>query len=117
MSEPGSPAPTPEPRSPTNSSAGRSQTAGSNSRSGPRPPRPGDLIRLTGAASVQFAGDRAAAFRIISVDQRPTYADWVWLVGYTLNEHGQAVERREVFVQISGLVVVAPGRARLHTDG
>lgn len=116
MNRPRSPDPSPEHRSPTNSGADLSHTAGPNSRSGPRPPRPGDLIRLTGAASVQFAGDRAAVFRIISVDQRPTYAGWVWLVGYTLDEHGQAVERREVFVQISGLVLVVSRRARLHTD-
>jgi len=117
MSGPGSPDPAPEHRGSTNSGADLSHIAKSNSRSGPRPPRPGDLIRLTDAASVQFAGDRAAVFRIISVDQRPTYAGWVWLVGYTLDEHEQAVERREVFVQISGLVFVASGRARLHTDG
>jgi hypothetical protein len=85
-------------------------TAGSHSRSGPRPPRPGDLIGLTRAASVQFAEDRAAMFRIISIDQRPTYAGWVWLVGYTLDKHGQAVERREVFVQTSGLVFIAADR-------
>jgi hypothetical protein len=75
-----------------------------------RQPRTGDLIRLTATASVQFGGSCAVLFRVIRVDRRPTYADWVWLIGYSVDEQGNAIERREVFVQIAGLVyLTSPG--------
>ncbi|GAB3362758.1 hypothetical protein GCM10027452_26880 [Micromonospora halotolerans] len=66
-------------------------------------PEPGDLLRIDGRASVQFAGDRALTFRVVSVCPRPTYAGWVWLTGYVLDRRGQAIDRREVFVQLAGL--------------
>jgi hypothetical protein len=66
-------------------------------------PEPGDLLRIDGRASVQFAGDRALTFRVVSVCPRPTYTGWVWLTGYVLDRRGQAVDRREVFVQLAGL--------------
>ncbi|MET8836469.1 hypothetical protein ABZV78_21445 [Micromonospora sp. NPDC004540] len=66
-------------------------------------PEPGDLLRIDGRASVQFAGDRALTFRVVSVCPRPTYTGWVWLTGYVLDRRGQAVDRREVFVQLTGL--------------
>ena len=66
-------------------------------------PRPGDVLRLDSAASVQFGGNRALIFRVISLDERPTYAGWVWLHGYELDAAGAAVARREVFVQVAGL--------------
>ncbi|WP_225853782.1 hypothetical protein [Micromonospora sp. AMSO31t] len=66
-------------------------------------PEPGDLLRIDGGASVQFAGDRALTFRVVSVCPRPAYTGWVWLTGYVLDRRGQAVDRREVFVQLAGL--------------
>jgi hypothetical protein len=77
-----------------------------------RQPRTGDLVGLTAAASVQFGGDRATLFKVIRVDPRPTYAGWVWLIGYTIDEQGNAIERREVFVQIAGLVFMTPDSSR-----
>ena len=74
--------------------------------------RPGDVLRLDSAASVQFADDRAITFRVIRVDERPTYEGWVWLTGYELDPSGAAVERREVFVQVAGLRPARLGRAR-----
>ena len=71
----------------------------------PRAPEAGDVVQLTAAASVQFSGDRACLFRIIRVDPRVTYAGWVWLIGYTLDDHGDAIERREVFVRTAGLIL------------
>ncbi|WP_432902469.1 hypothetical protein ACQP1S_02375 [Micromonospora matsumotoense] len=57
-------------------------------------------------ASVQFAGDRALCLRVTSVDDKPTYDGWVWLTGYAINQAtGEALTRREVFVQIAGLHV------------
>jgi hypothetical protein len=32
-----------------------------------------------------------------------TYDGWAWLDGYQLNAAGDAVERRSIFVQLSGL--------------
>jgi hypothetical protein len=64
-------------------------------------PRSGDVLHVTRAASVQFA--KPMLFRVIRVHDWPTYDGWVWLDGYELNPAGDAVERRSIFVQISGL--------------
>ncbi len=64
-------------------------------------PRSGDVLHLTKAASVQFTSPKL--FRVIRVHDWPTYDGWVWLDGYELNASGDAVERRSVFVQLSGL--------------
>lgn len=66
-------------------------------------PRAGDLLLLTRAASVQFL--RPVRFRVIRVLDWPTYDGWVWLDGYRLDDRGDAVARRSVFVQPAGLVV------------
>lgn len=66
-------------------------------------PQPGDLLRVDGRASVQFAGDRALTFRVVSVCPKPTYTGWVWLTGYVIDRRGQAIDRREIFVQLAGL--------------
>ncbi|WP_434089842.1 hypothetical protein [Micromonospora purpureochromogenes] len=66
-------------------------------------PSPGDLLTIDGRASVQFAGDRALTFRVVSVSDQPTYHGWIWLTGYVLNRHGQATAKREVYVQLAGL--------------
>lgn len=64
-------------------------------------PRSGDVLRITRAASVQFI--EPLVFRVIRVLDWPTYSGWVWLDGYELNALGDAVERRSIFVQVSGL--------------
>jgi hypothetical protein len=56
---------------------------------------------VTKAASVQFAAP--LLFRVIRVHDWPTYEGWIWLDGYELNSAGDAVERRSIFVQVSGL--------------
>ncbi|WP_407938812.1 hypothetical protein [Micromonospora rubida] len=67
---------------------------------------PGDLVLVDGRASVQFAGDRALWLRVTSVDDTPTYYGWVWLTGYSIDlATGNALARREVFVQIAGLQI------------
>lgn len=76
-------------------------------------PRVGDLLYIDRAASVQFR--RAIHFRVIRVLDYPTYNGWVWLEGYQLNDAGEAVERRSVFVRVAGLrrvtePVARPGR-------
>ncbi len=63
----------------------------------------GDVVLVGRAASVQFAGRLGFAFRVVRVDARPTYAGWVWLDGYQLDNHGRAVARRTIFVRQAGL--------------
>lgn len=69
-------------------------------------PRSGDVLNVTRAASVQFA--KPILFRVIRVHDWPTYNGWVWLDGYQLNSSGDAVDRRSIFVQITGLQHLRP---------
>ncbi|MEU6077636.1 hypothetical protein [Micromonospora sp. NPDC047074] len=71
-------------------------------------PSPGDLLAVDGRASVQFAGDRALTFRVVSVADQPTYAGWIWLTGYVLNRRGEATAKREIYVQLAGLRPAPP---------
>ncbi|KKK06272.1 MULTISPECIES: hypothetical protein [unclassified Micromonospora] len=64
-------------------------------------PRSGDVLHVTRAASVQFF--RPITFRVIRVLDWPTYDGWLWLDGYELNAAGDAINRRSIFVQQSGL--------------
>lgn len=66
-------------------------------------PVPGDVVLVGAAASVQFAGSRGLRLRVIVVGTEPTYHGWCWLTGYVLDAAGDAVDRREVFVQLAGL--------------
>ena len=68
-------------------------------------PRSGDVIHVTKAASVQFAAPML--FRVIRVHDWPTYDGWAWIDGYQLNNAGDAISRRSIFVQLGGL---QPGR-------
>jgi hypothetical protein len=81
-------------------------------------PRPGDVLVVDGAASVQFEGDRALTFRVIRVEARRTYEGWLWLEGYVLNRTGEAVERRVIFVRRAGLRqrlgVTAPNKSGIR---
>jgi hypothetical protein len=72
-------------------------------------PRSGDVLRVTKAASVQFA--QPMLFRVIRVHDWKTYNGWAWLDGYQLNSAGDAVERRSIFVQLSGLQPGVAGRS------
>lgn len=66
-------------------------------------PRAGDVVRLGREASPQFTVP--ILFRVIRVRSTDT-ADgdgWVWLDGYQLDEAGEAVEQRAVFVMLAGL--------------
>jgi hypothetical protein len=69
-------------------------------------PRSGDVLRVTKAASVQFT--EPMLFRVIRVHDWPTYDGWAWLDGYQLDNSGDAIERRSIFVLIAGLQRVAP---------
>ncbi|WP_405116849.1 hypothetical protein OG559_21040 [Micromonospora sp. NBC_01405] len=59
------------------------------------------------AASPQFV--QPIFFRLIRVHADwITYDAWIWLDGYQLDDRGDAVARRSIFVQKAGLRVLAP---------
>ncbi|MEU4568116.1 hypothetical protein [Micromonospora sp. NPDC023956] len=64
-------------------------------------PGAGDLVLVTRAASVQFV--TPMMFRVIRVLDWVTFDGWVWLDGYQLDDTGDAVARRSIFVQPAGL--------------
>ncbi|MFI7436626.1 hypothetical protein [Micromonospora haikouensis] len=82
-----------------------------------RPPvielKPGDVLHLTRACSVQFL--KPIMFRLIKVRaDLHTYHGWVWLEGYELDARGEAVARRELFVIREGVRRAdPPARPRL----
>ena len=70
-------------------------------------PSPGEVLHVTRTASVQFL--QPIRFRVIRVhDEWETYEGWIWLDGYELGADGDAVARRRIWVQIAGLIRVAP---------
>ncbi|MCX4472016.1 hypothetical protein OOK41_17160 [Micromonospora sp. NBC_01655] len=77
-------------------------------------PSPGDLLTIDGRASVQFAGDRALTFRVVSVPDLPTYHGWIWLTGYVLDHRGLATAKREIYVQLAGLRPSVPPTPRFR---
>ncbi|MEU7981792.1 hypothetical protein AB0B63_25080 [Micromonospora sp. NPDC049081] len=66
-------------------------------------PAAGDLIEVSRAASVQFG--KPIRCRVIRVLGWITYDGWCWLDVYQLDDKGDAVARRSIFVQPAGLVV------------
>ncbi len=73
----------------------------------PPQPAPGDTFLVDGEASVQFS--RAPiGFSVIAVQPQTTCTGWVWLDGYQLNGHGDAVGRRSIFVRPEGLKPLKP---------
>ncbi|MCZ7376566.1 hypothetical protein [Micromonospora sp. WMMC250] len=81
-------------------------------------PDPGAVVLVGPECSVQFSGSRAVRVQVVSVDERTNYPGWIWLTGYVLGPRGQAVDKRELYVQAAGLkvlqlpavTVAAPGR-------
>ncbi|WFE38776.1 hypothetical protein [Micromonospora sp. WMMD998] len=66
-------------------------------------PKVGDLVQVTRAASPQFV--KPIMFRVIRQLEWTTYDGWVWLDGYQLDRHGDAVARRSLFVKPAALVI------------
>lgn len=44
--------------------------------------------------------------RVVAVDARPTYYGFAWGTGYVVDREGAAIDKRDVFVQIAGLVLL-----------
>ncbi|WP_432959244.1 hypothetical protein [Micromonospora haikouensis] len=72
-------------------------------------PKPGDLVQVTRAASVQFV--EPIRCRVVRMLDWITYDGWVWLDVYQLDGKGDAVARRSIFVQPAGLRVLRPAPA------
>ncbi|WP_406078733.1 hypothetical protein [Micromonospora sp. NBC_00858] len=67
----------------------------------------GDVLHLTRAASPQFV--RPIRFRLIRIrTDLHTYHGWTWLDGYQLDEKGDAVDRRELYVLTAGVRLLGP---------
>jgi hypothetical protein len=76
-----------------------------------RSPRPGDVVRLDAAASVQFGGASARTVRVLEVHDWPTCVGWVWLRVRVLHPAAPVGSRvRDVFVQLHGLRPAEPRR-------
>jgi hypothetical protein len=69
------------------------------------PPRPGQVVVLDRAASVQFDGDRGLTVQILEVDEQPTLEGWTWLTVAVLGPPAarKRAAVRTVFVQAAGL--------------
>ncbi|MER7269368.1 hypothetical protein ABT344_13815 [Micromonospora carbonacea] len=78
-------------------------------------PKPGDLVQVTRAASVQFV--EPIRCRVVRVLDWITYDGWVWLDVYQLDGRGDAVARRSIFVRPAGLRVLRPASAPRPTPG
>ncbi|WP_307826363.1 hypothetical protein [Micromonospora humida] len=73
--------------------------------------RPGDVLHLTRAASVQFI--RPITVRVIRVlTDRHTYDGWLWIDAYELDAAGDAVRRRTLFLMPAGATRLEPGPRR-----
>jgi hypothetical protein len=81
-----------------------------------RPPRAGDLLQIGPAASVQFLNP--ITVRVIRLHDWPMAigdeTGWVWMDVYQLNESGDAVLRRSVYVNSRGLC--APPKEAGHVN-
>ncbi|MBM0276044.1 hypothetical protein [Micromonospora tarensis] len=66
-------------------------------------PRPGDVVLVGAACSVQFTGERELTLRVVSVGEVDPYTDWMWITGYVLDVRGLAKAKRELYVMRAGL--------------
>ncbi len=66
----------------------------------------GGTYLVGSSASVQFCAD--ITVRIIKIEPTVDRAEFVWLDVYQLNPHGDAAQRRSIYVRPEGMVRVAP---------
>ncbi|MFI6782990.1 hypothetical protein [Micromonospora sp. NPDC050276] len=78
--------------------------------------KPGDVVFIGRACSVQFTGDRALLIRLVSLGEVDPYNGWTWLTGYVLDARGMAKDKRELYVMRAGLRV-APAPAVVGKQG
>lgn len=69
--------------------------------------RPGDVLVIDRAASVQFT--TPFLFRLIKVHDRESYEGWCWIDGFVLDDRGRDGERRTLYVQFRALTVADRG--------
>ncbi|PZF90807.1 hypothetical protein C1I93_22375 [Micromonospora endophytica] len=75
---------------------------------------------LDRAASPQF-GRTPIVVRVVRELDRPTYHGWTWIDCYQLDQHGDAVDKRQLFVMPEGVKPVdvphVPYAARRRGNG
>ena len=70
----------------------------------------GQIVRVDGRASVQFAA-APMWFRIYEImDRQPVCEGWVWLEGCRLSDLLYPRQRREILVQPGGLAPITAGQ-------
>ncbi|WP_406075513.1 hypothetical protein [Micromonospora sp. NBC_01638] len=67
--------------------------------------KPGDVVFVGPACSVQFTGDRTLLVRLVSLGEVDPYNGWLWVTGYVLDARGMAKDKRELYVRKAGLRV------------
>jgi hypothetical protein len=66
-------------------------------------PRPGQVVLIGKACGVPYTF-RPIYFAVAEIAAHQPHAEGAWLIGYELNEHLRAVDRREIYVgQLDGL--------------
>ncbi|MEV6524203.1 hypothetical protein AB0M43_19815 [Longispora sp. NPDC051575] len=76
-------------------------------------PTPGDVVRLTKSASPQFG--KPLLLRVTKTEgRRSSVYGWAWIEGYVLDNSGNAVTKRSVFVNLNGIAPQGPGRQLRH---
>jgi len=78
------------------------------------PFRTGDTVLLGRAASVQFA-HAPIRLRVTRIHDWTTYEGWLWIDGYELDDAGDAVDQRTLFIQPDGVTVLVPHKRATPT--
>jgi hypothetical protein len=76
---------------------------------GPSDLQPGDVLLIGPAASPKFT--EPFRLRLHAVVERLAPPGWCFVDGDVLDERGNAIQRRTIFVQVRGLVREDPGTA------
>ncbi|GIG57162.1 hypothetical protein Lfu02_15340 [Longispora fulva] len=66
-------------------------------------PKPGDVLILDREASPQFTGLAMRVRVIKAVERRSSVSGWASFEVYQLDQHGEAVARRSVFLHVAAL--------------
>jgi hypothetical protein len=67
----------------------------------------GHTVHIGADCGVQFASGRDLTLRVTVTEDSKSWDGIAWITGYVLNHAGQAIERREVYVIVAGLTILA----------
>ncbi|MEV6527794.1 hypothetical protein AB0M43_38320 [Longispora sp. NPDC051575] len=80
-------------------------------------PPVGTTVLLTAEASPQFAGQHQLRLRVTGAETASSVRGWGYLRGYVLDEHGDAVKTRRVYVRWAGVQVTTNPTPRAPRPG